>query len=155
MQDQRNDVSNRELVIARLLDAPVELAWEAWTNPEHVKHWWGPDGFSNTITKMDVIPGGEWDIIMHAPDGTDHFYKCHFIGVIKYQKIVYQHRDWPKFVGTVDFEKRSNQTFVHWQMLFENGEMLRDFIKRHNADEGIKQNMGRLEYYLINKNHQS
>ena len=152
MENQRNDVSNRELVIERLLDAPIELVWEVWTKPEHVKHWWGPNGFTNTITKMNVIPGGEWDIIMHGPDGTDHFYKCYFIDVVKCQKVVYEHADWPRFVGTVDFERRDNKTFIRWQMLFETREMLQDFVQKHSAEEGIKQNMDKLENYLTNKN---
>ena len=152
MPNQKNDVSNRELVIARLLHAPVELVWEVWTRPEHVQHWWGPNGFTNTITKMDVIPGGEWDIIMHSPDATDHFYKCYFIEVVKFQKVVYEHADWPRFVGTVVFERQGNKTFVHWQMLFETREMLQDFVHAHSAEEGIKQNMDKLQNYLTNKN---
>ena len=48
--------------ITRLLNAPRELVWEVWTNPEHIKNWWGPNGFTSTIFQMDVKPGGTWDI---------------------------------------------------------------------------------------------
>ncbi|EMO29454.1 toxin-antitoxin system, toxin component domain protein [Leptospira interrogans serovar Bataviae str. HAI135] len=43
-----------------------------WTEPEHVIHWWGPKGFTNTFETMDVRPGGIWKFIMHGPDGTDY-----------------------------------------------------------------------------------
>jgi uncharacterized protein YndB with AHSA1/START domain len=52
--------TDREIVISRVLDAPRELVWEVWTDPRHVVHWWGPDGFTTTIETMDVRPGGVW-----------------------------------------------------------------------------------------------
>jgi len=57
--ESNNSTNDRELLILRTLDAPIELVWEAWTTPDHIAKWWGPDGFTNTITEMDVIPGGE------------------------------------------------------------------------------------------------
>ena len=57
MDTQIKKSTDREIVITRLLNAPRELVWEAWTNPEHVKLWWGPDGFTNTIYEMNVKPG--------------------------------------------------------------------------------------------------
>ena len=65
----KSSVSKRELIITRLIKAPVKLVWEAWTNPEHIKYWWGPNGFRDTIFKMNVKPGGVWEFIMHGPDG--------------------------------------------------------------------------------------
>ncbi len=49
MQKNETSTSDREIKISRLLNAPVELVWEVWTNPEHLKNWWGPNGFTNTI----------------------------------------------------------------------------------------------------------
>jgi uncharacterized protein YndB with AHSA1/START domain len=90
------DISDRELVITRLLNAPPELVWEVWTKPEHIKNWWSPNGFSNTIFQMDVIPGGVWDLIMHGPDGTDYKNQSVFFEVINFEKIVYDHVSSPK-----------------------------------------------------------
>jgi uncharacterized protein YndB with AHSA1/START domain len=63
----------------RMFDAPVELLWKVLTTPEYIKDWWGPEGFTNTIHKMDVREGGRWLFTMHDPDGTDfksdHTYK--------------------------------------------------------------------------------
>lgn len=71
--------SDKELCITRMLNALFELVLEVWTNPEHIKHWWGSTGFTNSIKKMDVCESSEWKFIMHGPDGTDyknkHIYK--------------------------------------------------------------------------------
>jgi hypothetical protein len=58
---------DRAIVIARVLDAPRELVFDAWTDPDHVAHWWGPDGFTITTLEMKVAPGGVWRFIMHGP----------------------------------------------------------------------------------------
>ena len=63
--------SGTEMIIERVIDAPQDLIFRAFTEPDHVKHWWGPNGFTNTIHEMDVRPGGIWRFIMHGPDGTD------------------------------------------------------------------------------------
>ena len=54
---RENNTADRELRISRVLNAPIELVWEVWTDPEHLKQWWGPDGFTNTITKMEMRKG--------------------------------------------------------------------------------------------------
>src|SRR5688500_10546505 len=54
------------LTHTRLLDAPRELVWEVFTNPEHIKEWWGPNGFSLTTKSMTVAPGNTWEFIMHG-----------------------------------------------------------------------------------------
>src|SRR5258708_33017973 len=86
-----NDTSDSELLITRTLNAPVQLVWEVWTNPEHIKNWWGPNGFTNTIHNMDVQSGGTWDFIMHGPDGTDYRNKNIFKEIVKHKKIVFEH----------------------------------------------------------------
>ncbi len=62
----------RELVIARVFDAPRELVFKAWTDPKHVAQWWGPNGFTSPVCEMDVRPGGALRIVMRGPDGVDH-----------------------------------------------------------------------------------
>ncbi len=151
MQSKKNSsTSDRELTISRLFNAPIELVWEAWTNVDHIKNWWGPNGFSNTITKMDIKPGGEWDLVMHGPDGTDYKNKSVFREIIKYKKIVYEHISGPKFIATIEFEKQHDKTFLKWHMLFETEEEFIRTVKTFKADEGLKQNMEKLERYLNN-----
>ncbi|MBW4889812.1 SRPBCC family protein [Mucilaginibacter sp. HMF5004] len=145
---ESNSTKDRELVITRKLDAPVALVWEVWTNAEHIANWWGPDGFTNTITKMDITPGGEWDLVMHGPDGTDYKNKSVFKEVVPFKKIVYQHVSAPKFIATITFEEQGEQTLLNWHMLFETAEQFIQVVKTFKADEGLKQNIEKLNVYL-------
>jgi len=60
----------QELVLTRVIDAPRELVFKAWTDPKHVAQWWGPRGFSNPVCELDLRPGGAIRIHMRGPDGT-------------------------------------------------------------------------------------
>ena len=148
MESKKSNTHDREIVLTRTLNAPVELVWEVWTKSEHIGNWWGPDGFTNTITKMDFIPGGEWNLVMHGPDGTDYKNKSLFKEIIPHKKIVYEHISAPKFVATVDFEEQGDQTFIRWHMLFETVEQFIQTVKTFKADEGLKQNIEKLNAYL-------
>ncbi|HET7152473.1 MAG TPA: SRPBCC domain-containing protein, partial [Candidatus Kapabacteria bacterium] len=83
------DTSDREIITMRLLNAPRELVWKVWTEPEHIAKWWGPNGFTNTIRKMDVRVGGEWLFTMHGPDGTDYPNKTVYTKVVKPERLEY------------------------------------------------------------------
>lgn len=61
-----------ELVFTRTYDAPRELVFRAWTDPQHIGKWWGPKGFTTTTKAMEVKVGGVWDYVLHGPDGTDY-----------------------------------------------------------------------------------
>jgi uncharacterized protein YndB with AHSA1/START domain len=148
MQNVKNDTADRELRLNRVLNAPIELVWEVWTQPEHIGNWWGPDGFTNTISKMDMKPGGEWVFVMHGPDGTDYKNKSVFREVVKHKRIVYEHMSSPKFIATIEFEKQGEKTLLHWHMLFETREQFLQVVKTFKADEGLKQNIEKLSHYL-------
>jgi uncharacterized protein YndB with AHSA1/START domain len=60
-------VPKRDLVVTRVFDAPVELVWKAWSDPEHVMRWWGPQGFTSPTCRMDFREGGTTIVHMHAP----------------------------------------------------------------------------------------
>ncbi|MDP2036368.1 MAG: SRPBCC family protein [Ignavibacteria bacterium] len=142
------NTADREIKIFRLLNAPIELVWKVWTDPNHIVNWWGPRGFTNTMTKMEVEPGGEWNLIMHGPDGIDYKNKSIFKEVIKHKKIVYEHQSSPKFVATIEFESAGGKTNLSWHMLFESKEQFIQVVKTFKADEGLKQNVAKLEEYL-------
>jgi len=135
-------------MITRLLSAPRELVFEVWTNPDHIKNWWGPNGFTSTIHKMDVNAGGEWEFILHGPDGTDYKNKCVFIEVKSPERIVYDHISGPKFRSEITFDALGMKTLLTMRMLFDSAEELEKTIKTFGADEGLKQNIERLKTYL-------
>jgi uncharacterized protein YndB with AHSA1/START domain len=145
---EKSNVIDREIKISRVLNAPIELVWEVWTDPEHIKQWWGPNGFTNTITKMDVRENGEWNLTMHGPDGTNYKNKSIFKEIVKHRRIVYQHLS-PKFLATIDFEPQGKKTQITWQMLFDTREEFIRTVKTFKADEGLKQNFEKLEAYLL------
>jgi len=61
-------MNTRDLVVTRVFAAPVELVWKAWTNPEYVMRWWGPDYFTSPSAKMDFREGGTSLVCMRAPE---------------------------------------------------------------------------------------
>ncbi len=97
------EIKEREFIATRVFDAPVELVWRAFTEPDLIKQWWGPDGFNNTISKMEVKTGGVWEFVMHGPDGTDWQNNCTYGEVIEMEKIVMNHLNRPKFATTITF----------------------------------------------------
>jgi uncharacterized protein YndB with AHSA1/START domain len=147
MENKKNDAGDRELRLSRVLDAPVELVWEVFTDPEHIAQWWGPNGFRNTITRMDVKPGGKWDLVMHGPDGTDYKNESVYLEVVIHRRIVFEHVS-PKFTATIEFEEQGEQTLLTWHMLFESVEQFVQVVKTFKADEGLKQNVEKLSRYL-------
>src|SRR6267154_2366303 len=64
--------ADREIVISRVIGAPRELVFEAFTDVRHLSRWWGPEGFTTTTRAFEFRVGGEWDFVMHGPDGTDY-----------------------------------------------------------------------------------
>src|SRR5258708_2942441 len=139
--------TDRELVISRLVNAPRKLVWEVWTKAEHIKHWWGPNGFTNTIDKMEVKPGGVWEFVMHGPDGKDYKNKSIFKEIIKPERIVFEYIG-PTFIATITFKEEGDKTFLRWHMLFETVEQFEQVVKTFKADEGLKQNVEKLAAYL-------
>src|ERR671932_6885 len=68
----RSATADREIVVSRSIDAPRELVFEAFTGVRHLSRWWGPEGFTTTTRSFEFRVGGEWDFVMHGPDGTDY-----------------------------------------------------------------------------------
>src|SRR5260370_25811001 len=64
--------ADREIVITRVISAPREQVFEAFTEVRHLSRWWGPEGFTTTTRAFEFRVGGEWDFVMHGPDGTDY-----------------------------------------------------------------------------------
>jgi len=146
---------DREIVISRVLNAPRELVWEAWTDPKHVVNWWGPNGFTTTIETMDVRPGGVWKHVMHGPDGTDYPNRSVFIEVVEPERIVFSHGGGREggpgahFEATWTFDAlEGNKTRATGRMVFESAADHERVVKEFGAIEGGHQTLGRLAGYL-------
>ena len=63
-----NTISKNAIVIERIFDAPVELVWKMWTEPDHFKHWYGPEGFSVSMAEMDFRVGASASCAWKCPN---------------------------------------------------------------------------------------
>jgi uncharacterized protein YndB with AHSA1/START domain len=148
------NTEDREIVLTRVFDAPRELVWKAWTDPQQVVQWWGPKGFTTTIHMMEVKPGGVWRHTMHGPDGTDYPNKCVFIEVVKLERIVYSHSGGKKgdpgaqFEVTWTFQAQGNKTKLTLRMVFPSAAARENVVKTYGAMEGGKQTLERLSEHL-------
>jgi uncharacterized protein YndB with AHSA1/START domain len=64
--------SETEIRFTRFFNRPRQLLFEAWTRPEHIRHWWGCDGASISVCEIDLRVGGSWKIVMRMSRGGDH-----------------------------------------------------------------------------------
>jgi uncharacterized protein YndB with AHSA1/START domain len=132
---------SNEIHLTRVYDAPVEAVWDAWTDPEQVKHWWGPRGFTLTTHSKDFRVGGHWAYTMHGPDGTDWPNKTIYHEIETHRKMVYDHGGNddrpPLFRVTVLFSENEGRTTMDMTMGLatpEAAEETRKRIKQHGGN---------------------
>ncbi len=147
-------LSDREIVVSRIVDAPRELVWEAWTDPGQIVKWWGPEGFTTTIEEMNVRPGGVWKHVMHGPDGVDYPNESIFTEVVKPERISFSHGGrrqgdaGVRFEATWSFENLGDKTGVTIRMVFPSVEDRDRVVKEYGAVEGAEQTLVRLDVLL-------
>jgi uncharacterized protein YndB with AHSA1/START domain len=148
-----NDTRSNQILVTRIISAPRELVFDAFTTPEHVAKWWGPNGFTTTISEMNVKPGGIWQLVMQGPDGRKYPNKIEFIEVVKPERIVFKHL--PEFETdkvnhhtNITFEDLGNKTYVVMTLTFESPEERNRVSKEYGAIEGGHQTLGRLEEFI-------
>ena len=79
---------DRELVITRVFDAPRDLVWKAFTEPDRLTHWWGPKGFTTHVLKLELRPGGVFFYSQKTPDGREMFGKWVYREIIAPERLV-------------------------------------------------------------------
>jgi uncharacterized protein YndB with AHSA1/START domain len=82
------NVGDRDLVITRIFDELRELVWKAWTDPERVKRWWGPKGFTATVCKIDLRVGDKFLYCLRSPDGKDYSNTGIYREIVQRERIV-------------------------------------------------------------------
>ena len=125
------NTKQKELFITHLFDAPVERVFEAWTNPEQLKHWYAPDGCSVEFKAIDATQGGNFHSCIHDPVHGECWVKGTYLEVLQNKKLVFtmvmsdeagnsvssvdagKTEDWPEEqITTVTFESIGDQTKV-------------------------------------------
>ena len=137
----------------REFDAPRDLAFAAWTDPEHLAQWWGPNGFTTTTHSFDFHPGGVWRFVMHGPDGRDYQNRITFDEVVPPERILYRHGGGEdvepvQFCQTVLFEDLGGRTRMTWRGDFPSAAERDRVIREYGAAQGLVQTMARLSEYV-------
>ena len=145
--------AGREIVITRVIDAPRELVFEAFTEVRHLSQWWGPEGFSTTTTSFEFVVGGEWDFVMHGPDGTDYQEWISWVEIAPPERIALRHgqfRDDPDtFESVITFTPDgSGETRIEMRTVFPSKELRDEAIERYHAIEGGRQTLSNLAAYV-------
>jgi uncharacterized protein YndB with AHSA1/START domain len=144
---------DREIVLTRILKAPRELVFKAWTDPKHLVNWWGPAGFTNTFLEADIRPGGKWRFIMQGPNGVNSLCLVIFTELIKPERLAYEfssgdENDPDRFKVIVTFEEQGRKTRLTMLTIFPCA--IRDLTAReHCAVEGGNQTIDKLEQELL------
>ena len=150
------DRDPRSIIGTRVFDAPRELVFAAFTDPEHLAQWWGPNGFTTTTSKFEFRAGGIWRFVMHRPDGRDYQNRITFDEIIAPERIVYRHSGGDdvepvQFKQTLTFEDLGGKTKLTWHGTFPSAEERDRVIKDYGADKGLAQTMARLAEYVAAK----
>ena len=78
----------KEIAITRIFNAPRELVWKAWTEPEMIKKWWGPKDFTAPEIKVDLRKGGKYLYCMRSPEGNEYWSGGTFQEIVPFEKMV-------------------------------------------------------------------
>ena len=81
----------RDLVITHVFDAPLARVWQAWIDPADLKQWWGPDGFTAPIARIDFREGGSAFLCMSSPQFGDSYSTWDFTAIVPQARIEYIH----------------------------------------------------------------
>jgi uncharacterized protein YndB with AHSA1/START domain len=136
-----------EIVSSRIFNAQKELVFRAWSDPNHLKIWWGPAGFTNTFNEFDFRVGGKWSFIMHGPDKGNYANECEFIKIETPSLIAWKRFSKPLFQVVATFEEVSiDKTKLVFKMLFNTSDDCRK-VKAFAVDKN-EENFDRLENEL-------
>lgn len=139
------------LTTERIIGAPAQRIWEAWTDPEKIARWWGPDGFRSDVHELDVRYGGRFVVTMHGPDGAAFENVYQFESVEPFVRIVFTHLGSESFrlkpyraVFTLEPEE-GGASRVTLSARYASEEEKRKHVEEFGAVEGSKQLLERLD----------
>jgi uncharacterized protein YndB with AHSA1/START domain len=149
--------SDVEFVLSRTFNAPRTLVWDAWSKPEHLKQWWGPEGWELPVCEIDFREGGTWVYCMKGPDGMESWGKAYYQELKRPERIVYRDtfidadrqplEGMPEMTITVEFAEADGKTTLTSRALFPSAEALKATVEM-GMEEGMKQTWDRLEALL-------
>ncbi len=156
MHKQSSHLPDDEPVIAltHVYDAPRALVWEVFTKPEHLVHWWGPDGFTIEHESSDFRVGGHWKFVMIGPDGTRYENYHLYTDIDPMDSFAHRHGSGPDDedapIQIISFADREGGTEVTMQMTFPTM-AARQRVLDFNADTLGLQTLAKAEVYIAEK----
>ena len=115
--------ADHELTTSRRIPAPRAKVWAAFTDPNILATWWGPDGFTNTFNLCEMRLGGAWHFTMHGPDGTNYPNESRFVELQPIERWAIEHTCPPHFRLTATLREIGSDTEVHWRQTFTSAEV--------------------------------
>lgn len=136
-----------EIRATRDLDAPRDVVFRAFTDPDRLARWWGPAGAVNTFHEFDPRSGGMWRFVMRSPDGTEYPMVNRFVEVAPPERIVLRHiQEGHDFHLTIELAGAAGGTRIDWRMRFDSAaeaERVREVVAAANEE-----NLDRLQALL-------
>jgi uncharacterized protein YndB with AHSA1/START domain len=151
---QAATTEEREIVISRVFAAPRAMVWAAVADPWQVGQWWGPQGFTTTITEMDLRAGGKWKLVMHGPDGTNYPNEMTFTEVVPLERIALdlvggrEGAEPVRISKVMTFTDEDGGTRFTITLIYPTSEAREKNVREFGAIEGGKQTLARLDAFL-------
>jgi uncharacterized protein YndB with AHSA1/START domain len=148
----QSTTADREIVISRVISAPRELVFEAFTEVRHLSRWWGPEGFTTTTRAFEFRVGAEWDFVLHGPDGTDYQEWISWTEIAPPERIALVHGEFRgdpnAFESVLTFAAEGDATRLEMRTVFPTRELRDEAVETYHAVEGGQQTLGNLAAYV-------
>ncbi len=148
----QSEATDRDLTISRIISAPRELVFEAFTELRHLSRSWGPSGFTTTTRSFDFRVGRVWDFVMHGPDGTDYQEWISWTQIMPPERITLLHgesADDPNaFESILVFGDVGSDTRIEMRTIFPTTEARDEAVDKYHAAEAGQQTLNKLAVYV-------
>jgi uncharacterized protein YndB with AHSA1/START domain len=143
--------TDTEVVITRVVDAPRQLVFAAWTNPQHIPQWLlGPEGWTMPVCELDLRPGGKWRYVWRKTAGTEMEMSGEVREVVVPERMVTTERwgpEWPETINTLQLSEYGKQTTITLTMKYPSKEA-RDAALETGMQGGMDESFARLDALL-------
>jgi uncharacterized protein YndB with AHSA1/START domain len=153
-----SELADRQIIFTRVFNAPRELVFKAWTEPQHLMKWWGPKEWPLVVCNIDLRPGGVWHYCMKNAAGDEAWGKGIYREISVPERLVYADvfsdaegntlEGMPQGVMTVEFAERDGKTTTTITALYNSKEE-RDTILQMGMTEGMTESLNQLDNHLL------